>query len=161
MTEPGDYGVRATHGFFGPHIRRRIHSHVDHAVIYLGGGIIAETTPTTGHAHIRHLHPGEADKYQWSRFPLTPDQRRAICDTLTIWAAQRRPWSTMLALAAWADTSNHPRLRWTLLALARRDGATCGTITAHAYRQAGYDPTPGIPTRLVTAGTLHDALDGR
>lgn len=160
MSHPtcADFGVRATHGFFGPRIRSRIQSDVDHAVIYLGNGQILEATPSSGRVNTRDLRPGESGKFTWATLDLTPEQRRNICAGAHDAAQRRRRYSTALALAAWADQTGHTRARQMLIRAAVPSGATCGTIIAELYRAAGVDLLPGRPSLLVTAGDLHRVI---
>ena len=151
---PGDYGVVKTNGIFGKLIRVGTLSRWNHAVIYLGDGLVIESTPFG-------VVISKASKYEkiaWNQHEiLTASQR-----TLIVEEAKRqidRGYGFLdianltlriLGLRILANTS-------LLNKMAERYGVICSELVALAY-DAAKIVLCNKPANIVTPGDLAERL---
>jgi uncharacterized protein YycO len=151
--QPGDIGLSSSTGPIGKFIRAAQaligdYSFVTHAFIVLPGGELIEAMP-------KGASFATVDKYPnaiYSRFPLTHDQRMAICEEAI--RMHGTPYSFLDYLALGATHFNiypEPIRR----RVVNSGKMICSQLAAEAYRRAGVDLFPDNRLPMdVTPGDL-------
>ena len=154
VPRPGDYGVVKTNGPLGKAIRVGTLSRWNHAVIYMGDGVIIEARPTG----VKFGSIKEYPNIAWNQheYGLTDEKRTKIVNFAIDQIGKPYGYfDIFLILFRILGLKLPPAKFW--VKLARRQGYICSELVAEAYGSAGYTLS-GKPDALVTPGDLAERL---
>ena len=156
---PGDFATVATGGWAGLGIRLVTRAKVNHAMLYVGDGMVVEANPAG--ACLSPVSNYYRLTLHWSNLPLTDDERARIV------AAAR---SHIGAPYSWVDDACIALARifgvhvpeWVRLRLASKGRLMCSQLVDVSYSEAGIDlftddrlpgdVAPGDLDQLIIAG---------
>lgn len=155
MPERGDYFVTSTGGKVALIIRLILHSPVNHAGVYVGGGFIVEGQP--GGARLGHS--ASYPHAIWSTIDLTPTERAAICRKAL--ALQGTQYSFLdIAALAYAKVLKRATPPFIKRRVERSDRLICSQLVDLCYQAAGIHLfADGHPAEDVTPGDLYDLIE--
>lgn len=154
---PGDFCVVRTGGLAGWLIRLGTRSSVNHAMLFLGDGMIVEATQPR--IATRALGKGEAKRYTWSAVQLTDQQRSAIVAQARTEIGTRYGWLDVICCAL---AILGVRWNWVLGRIDDPSTVDCSHLVTRAYRRgAAIDLIPGKEGYLETPGDLLDVIEGK
>lgn len=150
----GDYGVVRSNGIFARLIQIGTVSRWNHAVIYIGHGLIVEANPTD-------VALSKVDKYNlvaWNRHEeLTEEQRLVIVQAAKDAVGKPYDFIDIVVLALRILGLKLISNNWLVQKLAKRDGYICSELVAAAYDKAGISLV-NKPDNMVTPGDLAERL---
>jgi cell wall-associated NlpC family hydrolase len=155
----GDFATVATRGLMGRLIRLVTRSRVNHAMIYVGDGLVIEAQPSGAARTPMALYTGH--NLHWSALPLTDLERDHVVAAAVAHLGAPYSWvdDACIALARLLDVHVPGPVR---RRLAGKDHLMCSQLVDVCYSEAGIrlftdnrlpgDVTPGDLDALITAG---------
>jgi hypothetical protein len=154
VPQPGDFFVTATGGWVGRVIRLCTHSTVNHAGIYIGGGMTVEGQPKGAGVGCTSDYPNAI----WSHMELTVIQRGRLVDAAR--KVEGTPYNFLdIAAQLLVRVFRWHAPKFVLNRLSRPDRLQCAQLVDWCYHLAGVELFPdGRPTGLVAPSDLLDQI---